>query len=55
MTLLRIGFVAMAVFALGVGACTQGTTPNCADEMCGPGPVPVDASMESEAEASTGD
>jgi hypothetical protein len=53
MTNLRLGYaaailVASLAAALGVVACTQGTTPDCADAACGPGPVPVDASVPSD-------
>jgi hypothetical protein len=45
MTTLRLGLTAailiasFAAGAVGVAACTQGTTPDCADGACGPGPV----------------
>jgi hypothetical protein len=52
MTTLRLGITAaillatVAASAVGMVACTQGTTPDCADAACGPGPVeagPADA------------
>jgi hypothetical protein len=54
MTNLRLGYasamlvVSLVAAGLGVVACTQGTTPDCADAACGPGPVPVDASVASD-------
>jgi hypothetical protein len=60
MTNLRPGYAAailvafVAAAALGVVACTQGTTPDCADAACGPGPIPVDASVPSDGGSSEG-
>jgi hypothetical protein len=48
MTTLRLGLTVAilasslalgAAGAVGVASCTQGTTPDCADGACGPGPV----------------
>jgi hypothetical protein len=61
MTKLRLGFAAailiasMAVTAVGISACTQGTTPDCADAgACGTTPIPLEAGPGDAAAADDG-